>query len=71
VETITITITAATLQAIGMGLREIPYKIAQPAIAEIDEQVKSYLAEKKDGDVGSIHNPMVPGGPAGDHSPSG
>jgi hypothetical protein len=45
-ETITITITAQTLNAIGAGLNELPYKVANPAIAEIQAQVKSYLENK-------------------------
>lgn len=43
-ETMTLTITAATLQAIGAGLNELPYKIAAPAMKEIDEQVRAHVA---------------------------
>lgn len=47
-EFITITISAQTLQVIGAGLQELPYKISNPAIAEIDKQVKEYLKNKED-----------------------
>lgn len=46
-EFITITISAITLNTIGAGLREIPYKLADPAIKEIDKQVREYLAKKE------------------------
>lgn len=46
-ETITITITAQTLGTIGAALNELPYKVAQPAIKEIDDQVKAHLMAKK------------------------
>ena len=46
-ETITITISAQTLNTIGAGLQELPYKAASPAIKEIDEQVQEYLKNKK------------------------
>jgi hypothetical protein len=45
-ETITITISAQTLNTIGAALQELPYKVAQPAINEIDKQVKEYLKTK-------------------------
>lgn len=45
-EFITITISATTLGAVGMGLQELPYKISNPAIQEIDKQVKAYLEQK-------------------------
>jgi hypothetical protein len=45
-EYITITISAQTLGTIGAGLNELPYKVAKPAIEEIDKQVKEYLASK-------------------------
>lgn len=45
----TITISALTLNTIGAGLNELPYKVAKPAIDEIDAQVRSYLAEKESG----------------------
>jgi len=58
-EFITITISAQTLNAIGAGLNELPFKVAKPAIDEIDVQVRSYLAQKestndraKSGEVG-------------------
>lgn len=44
---ITITISAITLNTIGAGLRELPYKLANPAIEEIDKQVRDYLAKKE------------------------
>ena len=47
-EQITITISAQTLNTIGAGLRELPYKIAEPAIAEIDKQVQDYLKKKSE-----------------------
>lgn len=43
---ITITISAQTLNTIGAGLQELPYKVASPAIQEIDKQVQAFLAEK-------------------------
>lgn len=59
-ETMTLTITAQTLNAIGAGLNELPYKVAAPAIQEIQKQVEAHLAEKanarntgpKDSEVG-------------------
>lgn len=38
-EKVTITISVATLAAIGQGLSELPYKIAASAVAEIDKQL--------------------------------
>lgn len=49
-DSITITISAVTLNTIGAGLREIPYKLADPAIREIDKQVREYLANKESSD---------------------
>lgn len=46
-ETITLTISAQTLNTIGAGLQELPYKLSAPAIKEIDEQVQRYLEDKK------------------------
>lgn len=46
-EYITITISAQTLGTIGTALNELPYKMAKPAIDEIDVQVRTYLADKK------------------------
>lgn len=45
-EYITITISAQTLNTIGVGLQELPYKMASPAIAEIKTQVDVYLENK-------------------------
>lgn len=45
-ETITITISAQTLAAIGVGLQELPFKIANPAINEIDLQVQAHIKAK-------------------------
>jgi hypothetical protein len=42
-EMITITISAQTLNTIGAGLQELPYKVSAPAIKEIDTQVKEHL----------------------------
>lgn len=42
-ETITLTISAQTLKIIGVGLQELPYKVAVLAITEIDRQVKAAL----------------------------
>lgn len=44
---VTITISAATLNAIGAGLNELPHKIARPAIVEVEEQVNKFLADQK------------------------
>lgn len=46
-EYMTITISALTLNAIGAGLQELPYKVANPALQEIDKQVREYLANKE------------------------
>lgn len=46
-EFITITISARTLNAIGAGLQELPYKVSHPAIQEIDKQVKMHLEQKE------------------------
>lgn len=51
-ESITITITAQTLNTIGAGLQELPYKHAAPAIKEIEEQVNAFLKEKHNGTNG-------------------
>lgn len=45
-EFITLTISAQTLGTIGAGLQELPYKLANPALQEIDRQVKQYLEQK-------------------------
>jgi hypothetical protein len=47
VETITLVITAATLNTIGAALQELPYKVALPAITEINSQVQAHIADKK------------------------
>lgn len=44
---VTITLSAATLNTIGAALGEIPFKIARPAVAEIEAQVSKYLMEQK------------------------
>jgi hypothetical protein len=59
-EHITITISAKTLNTIGAGLQEIPYKLAKPAVDEIDAQVRQYLAQKES------HNERAPRGEVGD-----
>lgn len=46
-EYITLTISAKTLNTIGVGLQELPFKLAKPAIDEIDAQVREYLARKE------------------------
>ncbi len=50
-EFITLRISASTLNVIGAGLQELPFKIANPAIQEIEKQVKTYLACKEDSRV--------------------
>lgn len=45
-ETITITIKFSTLHLIGAALQEIPYKLAAPAIQEIEAAVQKSQAEK-------------------------
>lgn len=46
-EKFTLVISAQTLNTIGAALSELPYKIAAPAIQEVNEQVQKYLADKK------------------------
>jgi hypothetical protein len=46
-ETITLTISAQTLNTIGAALRELPYKLAKPAIDEIDKQVLAYVQRRE------------------------
>lgn len=46
-EFFTLSISAQTLNAIGAGLQELPYKLANPAIQEIDRQVREHLARKE------------------------
>lgn len=46
-ESITITISALTLNTIGAALQELPYKVANPAIKEIDKQVRMHLEQKE------------------------
>jgi len=41
-ETVTITIKFTTLQLIGAALQEIPYKLAAPALQEIEAAVQAY-----------------------------
>lgn len=64
-ESITITITAQTLNAIGAGLNELPYKVAAPAIKEIEEQVNAYLKEKQRGTLGQTGENSATGGSDG------
>lgn len=45
-EQITLVISAQTLNTIGAALQELPYKVASPAIKEIDEQVQKHLKNK-------------------------
>lgn len=51
-EYITLTISAQTLNAIGAALQEIPYKLAAPAIKEIDEQVKAFVERQNEPKTG-------------------
>lgn len=45
---VVLTISKATLAAIGRGLGELPYKVAAPAVAEIDRQlIELAQAEQK------------------------
>lgn len=46
-EYITLKISAITLNTIGAGLQELPYKLAYPAVQEIDKQVKLHLEQKE------------------------
>lgn len=46
-EYISLTISAQTLNTLGAALQELPYKLANPAILEIDAEVKRYLAQKE------------------------
>lgn len=46
-EYITVTISAQTLATLGAGLQELPYKVAKPAIDEIQVQVNKYLEDKR------------------------
>lgn len=39
-------VSARTLNTIGAGLQELPFKIAKPAIDEIDAQVQAHLREQ-------------------------
>lgn len=50
---ITLTISAQTLNAIGAALNELPYKVAAPALQEIDKQVQAALALENGGGRGS------------------
>lgn len=43
---ITITISQSTLATIGQGLVELPFKIANPAIMEINKQVAEFNKEQ-------------------------
>lgn len=47
-ETITLVISAQTLNTIGAALAELPYKVAAPALQEIQAQVDAHLKEKND-----------------------
>jgi hypothetical protein len=50
-ETITLTISAQTLNTIGAALQEISYKIAKPAIDEIDKQVQEHVRQREAGET--------------------
>jgi hypothetical protein len=50
-EYINLRISAATLVTIGAGLRELPFKVADPALKEIDSQVKAHLEKKESANV--------------------
>ena len=50
---ITITISAQTLNTIGAALNELPYKIAAPAIQEIDAQVQQALKDRAESENGA------------------
>ncbi len=52
-EHIDLRISAQTLNTIGAALQELPYKIAKPAMVEIEEQVKKYLEQKESPNVGA------------------
>lgn len=56
-ETINLTISAQTLNAIGVALQELPFKLAKPAIDEIEKQVQKYLMEKQSERTGKGTDP--------------
>lgn len=62
-EFITLTVSAQTLNAIGIGLRELPFKVAEPAIAEIDVQVQAFVKAKEKKSEGNIPG-APPAGPS-------
>lgn len=57
-EYISLRISAKTLNTVGAGLQELPYKLAKPALDEIDEQVQRHIREQtndraKSGEAGN------------------
>jgi hypothetical protein len=46
VDTITITVSLQTINTIGQALQEMPFKLAHPAIAEIEPQVQKFREER-------------------------
>lgn len=57
-ETVTITISAQTLNTIGAALQEIAYKFAAPALKEIEAQVQIHLQEKQNAGPTGKNNPV-------------
>lgn len=55
-QSITITVSAATLNAIGAGLNELPHRIARPAIVEVENQVNKFLMEQKESESRSANS---------------
>ncbi len=51
-EYITLKISAQALNTIGAALNELPYKIANPVIKEIDAQVQRHIGEKNGSLIG-------------------
>jgi hypothetical protein len=47
--TVTLVLSVQTYNTIIQGLQELPWKIANPALAEIDPQMRAALATEKSG----------------------
>lgn len=46
-EMVSLTISIATLNVVGIALQDLPYKVAAPAIQEIQAQVQAHQAAKE------------------------
>lgn len=59
--TVTLVLSVQTYNTIVQGLQELPWKIANPALAEIDPQMRAALAAEKSEGQAPVTSPSGEG----------